>query len=91
MVTKGKKKGEYQFVYKPANEVKKVSLVGSFNQWHPQTMRKQKSGEFTVSVPLGAGYYEYKFLADGNWVDDTQNGAYVFNPYGTMNSVLKVE
>ena len=91
MVTKGKQKGEYKFVYKPAGKVSKVSVAGSFNQWKPQTMRKQKTGAYALTVPLAEGYYEYKFLADGRWVDDAENGAYAFNPYGTLNSVLKVE
>jgi 1,4-alpha-glucan branching enzyme len=91
MVTKGKKKGEYRFSYKPAGKVKNVDLAGSFNQWKPQPMTKQKTGEFVLTLPLAAGYYEYKFIADGNWVEDSQNGAYAFNPYGTVNSVLKAE
>ncbi len=91
MVTKGKKKGEYRFVYKPAEKVSKVSIAGSFNQWKPQAMRKQKGGEFAVSMPLSAGYYEYKFIADGTWVNDADNGAYTFNPYGTVNSVFRAE
>ena len=91
MVTKSKKKGEFKFVYKPAGKAAKVSVAGSFNQWKPKAMRKQKTGEFTVSVPLAEGYYEYKFIADGHWVDDAENGAYAFNPYGTLNSVLQVE
>lgn len=91
MVTKGKKKGEYRFVYKPAGKAAKVSVAGSFNQWKPQSMKHQKTGDFALSVPLSAGYYEYKFIADGHWVEDAENGAYVFNPYGTINSVLKVE
>jgi 1,4-alpha-glucan branching enzyme len=91
MVTKGKKRGEYRFTYKPDGSVKKVALAGSFNQWKPQSMIRQKSGEFALTLPLTAGYYEYKFIADGNWVQDSQNGAYAFNPYGTVNSVLKAD
>lgn len=91
MVTKGKKNGEYRFVYKPSGKVKKVSLVGSFNQWKPKTMTKQKTGEYALNLPLTAGYYEYKFIADGQWIEDSENGAYAFNPYGTVNSVLKAE
>ena len=92
MVTKGKKNGEYRFSYKPAsNKVTKVSVAGSFNNWIPRAMTRQKTGEFAVSVPLAAGYYEYKFLADGQWVEDVENEAYAFNPYGTVNSVLKAE
>ena len=91
MVTKGKKNGVYRFKIKPPGKPKKVLLAGTFNQWKPQTMTRQKTGEYALSVPLTAGYYEYKFLVDGYWLEDAQNGAYTFNPYGTMNSVLKVE
>jgi len=91
MVKSGKKKGEFCFVYKPSGKVQKVALAGSFNQWKPQTMTKQKNGEYTLTIPLAAGYYEYKFLVDGNWMEDKDNGAYTFNPYGTLNSVLKVD
>lgn len=91
MVKTGKKKGEYRFTYTPSGKTQKVALAGSFNNWKPQPMMKQKTGEFSITVPLAAGYYEYKFIVDGTWVEDKDNGAYTFNPYGTLNSVLKVE
>jgi 1,4-alpha-glucan branching enzyme len=91
MVKTGRKKGEYRFVYNPSGKVQKVALAGSFNNWKPQPMTKQKTGEFSITIPLAAGYYEYKFIVDGTWVEDKDNGSYSFNPYGTLNSVLKAE
>ena len=46
MVTKGKKKGEYRFVYKPSGEVKKVSVAGNFNQWAFNSKSKHNNSTY---------------------------------------------
>jgi 1,4-alpha-glucan branching enzyme len=44
-----------------------VSLIGDFNQWHPNAtpMTRQADGSWQVQVPLHHGHHRYQFLVDG--------------------------
>ena len=90
MYGKGSKKGMIRFAIKAGNGVSTAKLAGDFNDWTPQTMRKQKSGEYVANVPLSSGNYEYKFLVNEEWLVDPDNGVWAVNPYGTVNSVAQV-
>ena len=90
MVDKGRKKGTARFAFKPDNGARVVELAGSFSQWQPIRMRKQKNGSFVSIVPLADGTHEYKFIIDGEWTVDPDNNAWAMNPYGTLNSTLTV-
>ena len=91
MVGKGSKKGTVRFSFQVENTAKKVHLVGDFNDWKPVSMKKQKDGRYAITVPLNPGTHEYKFVVDGQWRVDPDNGAWALNPYGTLNSVAVVE
>ncbi len=80
------------FVYRPNSPCRKVFLVGSFNRWSPETdrMQRQKDGTFRRRLHLRPGRYEYKFLADGAWLEDPDADGFVSNEYGTKNCVLAV-
>jgi len=91
MYTKGRKRGSVRFQLKPANGAGKVSLAGDFNDWQPKAMRKQKDGSFALTLPLGAGRYQYKFWVDEHWLLDPDNVASEPNEFGTLNSVAEIE
>ena len=67
-----------------------VILAGDFNQWNLTThpMKKDGNGSWKKSLLLPPGKYEYKFLADGQWVIDPQNKQSTMNCFGTLNSVI---
>ena len=76
-----------------------VFLAGSFNDWSPTAtpMKKANDGQWSASLPLDPGRYEYKFVVDGEWccepgcTSETVNCAHcVVNEFGTMNRVLEV-
>ena len=75
-----------------------VFLAGSFNDWSADAlpMRKDARGNWSVSVKLEPGRYEYKFVVDGEWHSrppvskDTEFFDCVPNPFGTENRVLEV-
>ena len=81
-----------------APEAKTVSLAGSFNEWKPETtpMERQENGEWTVSLKLPPGCYEYKFVVDGDWCCEPGRGDSgtcphcVRNPFGTVNCYVEV-
>lgn len=70
----------------------KVMLAGTFNNWRGEStpMRKGKNGWETTML-LKPGKYEYKFIVDGNWINDPNNRWSVSNSYGSQNSVIEVK
>lgn len=85
------KTGNLRFAYTPEESVKKVCLAGSFNNWKPVTMTKQKSGQYVRIMKLAAGAYEYKFIVDGVWTHDTDHDNCTANSLGSHNSVVIVD
>ena len=79
------------FLLKAAN-AKWVSLVGSFNKWDIEAggMKRNKEGIWEKIVPLKPGSHEYKFVVDGEWWADPDNGNWRYNEHGTTNSVIEV-
>jgi hypothetical protein len=53
-------------------------------------MRKDGNGEWTVSVTLPPGRYEYRFVVDGQWLSDPSAKESVHNTFGGTNSVVVV-
>lgn len=75
-----------------APEAKKVVLTGDFLSWKEDglLMKRNKKGQWTTSINLLPGRYEYKFIVDGQWWTDPVNSNVVFNSFGTQNSVIEV-
>lgn len=50
-----------------APHAKMVSLIGDFNDWHPNAhpMKRQPDGSWRLQVELHAGHHHYQFLVDG--------------------------
>lgn len=68
-----------------------IYLVGDFNDWdetaHP--MQQDQLGHWTLTLELEAGrIYQFRYLCDGEWMNDNQADAYVNNPYGSHNFVV---
>ena len=67
-------------------------MVGTFNDWDltrtPMSTGPEGTRKATVSLP--AGRYEYRFVADGEWISDPSAGECVGNAFGSANSVLVV-
>lgn len=75
-----------------APEAKEVVLSGDFNDWdtkrHP--MSKGKNGVWKKTVTLEPKTYEYKFLVDGEWKEDSRIGQTCLNCFGTANNILNL-
>jgi len=76
------------------DHVKKVALVGDFNDWHPEKhpMKKVTSGkfEFTLELPLGRDY-QFRYLLDSyKWESDRDADGLVATPFeDVFNSIVK--
>ncbi len=86
---------EVTFRYKPEGKPNQVMLAGSFNDWNvgktPMT-GPGPDGEYTATLLLPAGDYQYKFVVDGNWVTDRAHAdSFTDDGFGGQNSVVKVD
>jgi 1,4-alpha-glucan branching enzyme len=76
------------------DHVKKVNLVGDFNDWHPEMhpMKKIRKGNFkyTLELPLGKDY-QFRYLIDGHrWENDWEADGLTPTPYEEeFNSIVK--
>lgn len=72
---------------------KSVTISGSFNAWDVHKDRlsgPDKSGVWSVVIPLPEGRYEYLFIVDGKWLPDPSVPA-VDDGFGGKNSVVVIE
>ncbi len=75
-----------------APEANAVLVAGDFTHWQQDAlpMAKSELGNWSVTVPLAAGTYYYRFIVDGEWQDDPACTLRVTNPYGSQDSVRSV-
>ncbi len=90
MVRMISKSATFKF-YAPA--AKKVSVAGSFNNWDTKelTAKKDTKGNWSAKVSLKPGRYEYKFVVDGNWMNDPSCSGCTSNAFGSQNCVLEIK
>ena len=76
----------------PDASAQRVYVAGTFNNWQPRAtpMLPFGHGRWMKELSLAPGTYEYLFVVDGKWVPDRQAGDSIANPFGGVNSVLKV-
>lgn len=69
---------------------KKTFLAGDFNGWDPQVHPMVKrNGQFSKSIKLAPGKYQYKFIVDGEWHADP-SAPTIVNEQGITNNVICV-
>lgn len=77
-----------------AEEAQNVALVGSFNEWNTDANQliKLKNGTFKGTVDLEKdNSYEFRYVVDGNYVNDEQADAYQWNEFAAAeNGVLNL-
>ncbi len=76
-----------------AQDAKKVTVVGDFNDWKKTAnpMKKFKTGEFKTTLSLEKGKeYQFRYLIDGKaYENDWEADKYVQSPVSTEeNSVI---
>jgi hypothetical protein len=84
--------GNTLFQLQGFENAREVILAGSFNNWNEHYLKMQRvPGGWEVRIDLTPGRYEYKFIADGEWLHDPANPVKVRNEHNTFNSVLQVK
>ncbi|HRY47616.1 MAG TPA: glycogen-binding domain-containing protein [Candidatus Paceibacterota bacterium] len=69
-----------------------VRIAGTFNDWRPEAtpMISLGEGRWAKELTLPPGTYEYCVVVDGAWMADPLAKETVPNPFGGLNSVLRV-
>jgi hypothetical protein len=69
-----------------------IGIAGSFNDWRPELtpMIPVGEGRWAKELALPPGTYEYCVVVDGAWMADPLAKETVPNPFGGLNSVLRV-
>jgi 1,4-alpha-glucan branching enzyme len=68
-----------------------VYIVGDFNDWDVAalSMQQDAQGRWQATVEVAAGQaYQFRYLCDGDWINDNQADDYYANEYGGHNSVV---
>ena len=52
---------------------RRVTIVGTFNRWKPQAMRKDRNHLWSIVLKLRPGTYAYNFVVDGKMIRDPAN------------------
>lgn len=74
-----------------APNARSVSVTGTFCDWDKEAHPLKKSkGVWKGTVYLLPGRHEYRFLVDGEWVDDPNCAERVSNNFGSYNCVISV-
>jgi hypothetical protein len=90
--------GDYNSVYFKPNttfnlekESRRVFIAGSFNQWEENQIPMMKTGNrWSIDLFLPDGIYQYKFIADGDWLTDPTNPLKKDDGLGGNNSVISI-
>lgn len=69
-----------------------VLLAGDFTGWesNPIQMKRDRTGVWKTSVTLDPGVHRYRFLVDGQWMNDPTATSREVNPYGSEDCVREV-
>jgi chromosome partitioning protein len=84
------------FVRFADNQAGDVRIAGDFNGWVPdkgvRSVIEAENGArvWTKILQLPPGTYQYRYVVDGEWREDPDNGNTAPSPTGRLNSVLVV-
>jgi hypothetical protein len=71
------------------DKAKNVFVSGSFINWfEPGLQMNYSNGKWTLPVHLHRGKQSYKFIVDGEWIQDPANPLYDTNQYGGKDSFI---
>ncbi|MET2983966.1 hypothetical protein [Aureibaculum conchae] len=84
--------GNAHFYLEGYEDAEKVILSGTFNRWDEDNLKMEKTkGGWKISLKLKPDTYQYKFIVDGNWMEDPKNAHKEYNEHHTFNSILTIK
>ena len=81
----------HRFILNDRKEARKVLVTGNFNDWseHDYSMERNAAGWY-LDIYLKEGTYTYKFIADGEWLEDKANPDNREDANGNINSFFEI-
>jgi hypothetical protein len=83
------------FNFKPDGKPAKIFLAGNFNSWNPSDpkflLKAEPDGMWSITVKLAPGTYQYKFVADGQWIKDPSAPGSAPDGFGGQNGQFDVK
>jgi hypothetical protein len=72
-------------------KAKRVFVAGNFNNWRPGELRMIKTPiGWELPIYLADGTHTYKYVVDGQWVDDAYQKEKLPDGHGGFNSVYRI-
>ncbi|MDP6528586.1 MAG: alpha-amylase family glycosyl hydrolase [Gemmatimonadota bacterium] len=81
------------FRFRPDASVQSMFVAGDFNHWNPSGLPmadEDGDGQWEATADLPPGRYEYLFVVDGEWLEDSDAAESVRNAFGGRSSVVVV-
>lgn len=86
------KNGNATFKLKGHTKAKEVILSGTFNRWDEHLFKMNKTNDgWELTLQLKPDEYQYRFIVDGNWMEDPDNVDKVENEFGEYNSHIDIK
>lgn len=83
--------GNVRFRLRGYENAKEVIVSGSFNKWNEHLFKMYKiENGWELKVEMKPGEYEYRFIVDGQWMEDPSNPDKVRNEFSEYNSHINV-
>lgn len=80
---------QFRFMSSKANI---VSIIGDFNDWSPQPLKKIKNNAWEISLKVKPGNYKYNYIVDGKVILDPYNKKTpIKTSRGFESSILEVK
>lgn len=81
--------GNHTFFLEKFPNAEEVILSGTFNDWSWDRYKmSRKNGRWELTLSLPAGRHEYRYIVDGEWMEDPHNANKITNEFGEYNSLL---
>ncbi len=77
-----------------AAAAKEIYVAGDFNDWKiddESRLARSEDGRWEKRVTLPQGRYRYKFVIDGEWMEDSKNESREINAFGSYDSVMEIK
>lgn len=73
-------------------QAQNVEIAFDCNDWRPEPMVSdaEAAGRWSVTKALPRGEFRYKFIVDGQWMNDPLNPFTKPNPFGSVDSIVRV-
>jgi hypothetical protein len=79
-----------RFMYRNS-KVKLVEIIGDFNGWVPEVMKKEKNHTWIIDLALEPGEYAYNFVVDARPIRDPNNPKICNAGRGFTSSFLNIK